>query len=626
MKKSVLIAVATFLSITIFAQDSSYQNELNEVVITATKYPLKLSETGKVLTVITKEQIEKSGGKDLAQLLNEQTGIVVNGANSTPGKDQSIFIRGASNKYTLVLLDGIPVTDPTGVGGAFDPRLLSLDLVERIEILKGSQSTLYGSDVLAGVINIITKKGSDKAVGGSLGVNYGSYNSVNATAGLKGSKDWFDYNLNYAYTSSEGLSQATDTTGKNNFDKDGFVRHSFQSNIQIRPMKNLELNPFYRYSYDKGDFDPDAFMDGNNSFSYLLNNAGLSADYVLPKGSLTAKYSYSFIKRNYANDWGFDHYSGNFQSSEIYLTQSITKWIKMVAGFNWQKYALSDTTPVHKNPSTNIISPYASFLWRTPGGLSIEAGGRLNHHSVYGNNLTYSINTAYDIASHMKVFANYSTGFKSPTVTELFGLWGANDELKPEISNSFEAGVQTELAANKLQLNITAFKRDISELIVYFNNKYENMDKQKDHGLELELNYQPNKKWFFKAAYTYLDGKIEQSRNGKDTSFDNLIRKPRNVIGVFASYAPSSNWYFNFNLQSLGARNDLYFQPVPPFDVINVKLDPYVLLNAYAEYKWTKKHIRFFIDLKNITSSNYTEVYGYNTLKSNGNGGVKVAF
>lgn len=626
MKKSLFITAGILLSVFAFSQDTTFQNELNEVVITATKYPLKLSETGKVLTVITKEQIERSGGKDLAQLLNEQTGIVVNGAYSSPGKDQSIYMRGASSKYTLILLDGVPVTDPTGVGGAFDLRVLSLDMIERIEILKGSQSTLYGSDALAGVINIITKKGGKKPIGGTAGIDYGSYNSLNATAGLAGSVKWIDYNLNYAYTSSDGISQATDTTEKNNYDKDGFNRHSFQSNIQIRPTKNLKLNPFYRYSYYEGDYDFDAFIDGNNQFSYLLNSTGISGKYDLPKGSITAGYAYAFIEREYQTDWGSSEYSGNHQTAEVYLTQSLGKMVKMVAGVDWQKYGLDDTTLIQKNPSTEIISPYASFLFRTASGLSIEAGGRYNHHSKFGNNFTYSINAAYDIASRFKIFANYSTGFKAPTVTELFGLWGANDQLKPELSKSFEGGFEAELVEEKLKFNVTGFSRDISDLIVYLNNKYENVDRQKDNGVEAEIHFHPNKKWSFKADYTYVTGKITQSRNGKDTSFNNLIRKPKNVIGFYAGYAPNNQWYFKINLQSVGERNDLYFQPAPPYGVLNVTLKPYVLVNAYTEYKILNNKLRFFVQLNNITDTKFTEVYGYNTLGFNANGGVKFSF
>jgi Outer membrane cobalamin receptor protein len=166
-------------------QDSLKTTQLNEVVVTATKFPKSQSETGKVLTVIDQNQIRQSAGKDLAQLLNEQVGMVINGSNSNAGKDKAVYLRGASNAYTLILIDGVPMNDPSGInGGAFDVRLLPLDQIERIEILKGSQSTLYGSDAIAGVINIITRSAGDEKLQASGTLGYGSYNTFKANASV----------------------------------------------------------------------------------------------------------------------------------------------------------------------------------------------------------------------------------------------------------------------------------------------------------------------------------------------------------------------------------------------------------------------------------------------------------
>ena len=157
MKKKFFVVAAVIISSKLLAQqEDTTGRSMDEVVITANKYPNKTSLTGKVLTVITRQQLERSGGKDLSQLLNEQAGLYISGSNSNPGKDKNLYLRGARVDHTLITIDGVPAYDASGIGGNFDIRNIAIDNIERIEILKGSQSTLYGSDAMAGVINIFT--------------------------------------------------------------------------------------------------------------------------------------------------------------------------------------------------------------------------------------------------------------------------------------------------------------------------------------------------------------------------------------------------------------------------------------------------------------------------------------
>src|SRR6476469_7882396 len=253
MSKQLFLAAALAATVAATAQDTT-QKTLDEVVVTANKFPNKTSLTGKVITVITQQDLERAGARDLAQVLTEQGGVYLNGAFSNPGKDKSVYLRGAKVDHTLITIDGVPVYDASGIGSNFDVRLIPIESVQRIEILRGSQSTLYGSDAIAGVINIITKK-----AGGWANASYGSFNTVRAGAGVHGVLKKFDYNISYDHFKTDGISEAEQPASSSAiYDKDGFTQNGVQVNLGIQAAKSVRIQPYLRFAKFSGGLDQQA--------------------------------------------------------------------------------------------------------------------------------------------------------------------------------------------------------------------------------------------------------------------------------------------------------------------------------------------------------------------------------
>lgn len=633
MKKEIKVWAITLIACWLWAptqtmaqQDSLSSTTLREVVVTATKFPKNVSETGKVLTIIDEEQLSRSAGKDLAQLLNEQVGLVINGANSNPAKDKSVFLRGAAGKYTLILIDGVPVNDPSGIDGAFDLRLLSIDQVERIEILKGSQSTLYGTDAMAGVINIITKKKGEKPFTGTGTVSYGSFNTFRANAGVSGSTDKFDYQVGYTRLQTDGLSEAKELDDTADFDKDGFEQNAIQLNLGYRPTEKISIRPFVRFNDFDGDFDLGAFTDDDQAFYEAQTlNYGANVEYQFRKGSLNVMYANNRTTRSFLSMFGGpDEYDGRFNHGEAFMNWNFTDHVQLLGGLSYQHVKMMATNATVENPTADMTSPYASLFINNLNGFSVEAGARFVDHSVYGNTFTYSINPSYLINSQVKLFANYGTGFKAPTLTQLYGPFGANEDLEPEESTSTEAGIQFVSLNKNWNIRTTWFNRKIENVIIYTTG-YINQDKLNDHGVEVEAAYTLSK-FTLTGFYAYVDGDITtQTGSGSETKPNDLLRRPKHSVGLNIGYRATDKLFTSLNFKTFSRRNDLFFD-FNTFTNNPVVLDAYQLLDVYVEYAVLDGRVKVFGDFRNVLNQEYAEVYGYNTQRFNATLGLRATF
>ncbi len=622
LKKNVLFVAAMILGSQSFAQDSLRTRDLDAVVITASKFSKKASETGKVVTVIDRAVLDRSMGKDLSQLLTEQAGLVINGATSNPGKDKSVFLRGAKSDYTVILINGMPVTDPSGTGGAFDLRLLPIEQIERVEILKGAQSTLYGSSAIAGVINIITRKGASKPAQLSGNLSAGSFGTFKANAGLSGSAEKLSYNIGFVHHESKGISEAADTARVKTFDKDGYLQNGVYMNVDGEVASGLHIRPYFRYTFFKGDYDNGSFSDAANHYRSTLLSTGAAAQYDFKNGAVVAQYGYDEINRNYQSTWGASPFEGRSNTMEAYGHYSFAEHFQVLAGMEHRIQQSLDTNATPKNPKFNITSPYLSFFVKNAGGFNLEVGGRYNKHSKYGDNFTYSINPSYLVNRHVKVFVNIASAFRAPSLSELYGQWGANADLKPEKSNTWEAGAQVSLLEDKLTARAVYFSRHTKNVIIYGPaNKFLNLDKQKDQGVEIEPTLRITEQLQVNLYYAFTEGEVTTSKAGKDTSYFNLLRRPKHSFGINAGYQVTPRLFVSTGVYNYGKRTDVFFD-MTTFKQVPTTLKSYALWNAYVEYAVLKNNLKLFVDLKNITGAKYEEVYGYGTQGFNITGGL----
>lgn len=633
MSKLYLILIgALFCASTLQAQTTTVADslELDEVVVTASKIPTTQRETTKPVIIIDRAEIDRNSGRTLSQLLNQQSGIRVNDSYGAPSNNRSLFMQGASNQYTLILVDGLAITDPSEIGGTLDLRLLPMNNIERIEIIKGSQSTLYGTNAIAGVINIITKEGEGRIAETNGQLSYGSYNSFQGSVGVNGAFEndgqSLRYTLNYNREISDGISAAKSPGDGASFENDGYSMNSFYGRVDFSPVENLTFSPFINYSDYTGDYDADAFQDADNVFNLNLFNPGLLVDYSGDRFRLNGGYNITKTERAFRSQFGFSEFEGRMENVDLYGSYLITDNFQVLTGLNYQDFRIPVELEDGDDLSSQITSPYATLLVKNLYGFNAELGYRLNSHSEYDNNSTVSFSPSYNITENLKLFASASTGFKAPTLTELFGQFGANPDLEPQRSRYYSGGLESYLFDKSLKLSAQYFQREVRDLIIFAGGGYINQDRQEDRGVEFTANWLVNSRMTIGGHYNFITGeRTEEDVDGNETSSENLIRQPTHSFGGRIGVDVTDRVRVNIDGEFNSERTDLFFNP-DTFVSEEVTLSSYTLINFHAAYRFPNNQITLFGDVRNLLDQNFTEVYGYNTMGLNVKAGLRFTF
>jgi vitamin B12 transporter len=645
--KIFLFALAmTILSLSIHSEETKEKTPRSSlqytVVVTATKIETPAKEIASSVTVISAEDLKKIKKTTVVEVLQEVLGVTII-QNGGSGTGAACSIRGANSEHTLVLMDGVELNEPISPCRSYDLAHLTLENIERIEILRGPQSTLYGSDAIGGVINIITKKGEGKPKI-TFSSSGGSYATITSDFGASGGAEKINYSLGISYFRNQGIS-AADASLPGNEEKDGYRNLSLSGRLGFKPSDNLEVDFIARSLATKTDIDNfgGAYGDDpNNTQGYKSLFIKGQIRSLFFKNRWEQKLGLSVVDSNRQYDnppdkaHPFDSEKGVFKSRLLKMDWQNNFFLHptntLILGMEYEQEqgesdyhsfgiwgASSSIFPLKK---ANIIGIYLQDQIRVADQFFLTLGARFDHHSQSGSAATYRLAPAYLFSkTGTKLKATIGTGFKSPSLYQLYGpgtAWGpiGNENLEPEKSIGWDLGIEQQLLQGKLLLGATYFYNSYRNLISFdFLHGYINIGKAESKGAEISIEAKLTNEFVFNASYTKLEAK-DKVKNS------NLLRRPKDKVTANLSYSFFKKWSINFSFLYIGKRDDADFSTWPyPL----VTLPSYTLFNTSASFDLIS-HIQIFSRFDNILDKKYEMILGYGTPGFSVYGGFKLFF
>jgi vitamin B12 transporter len=594
--------------------------ESPEIIVSATRIPIPEEESPASVSVITSDDLEQKQIRRVVDSLRQVPGLSVV-QTGPPGQLTSVFTRGLRSEHTQVLLDGIPINQ--GLAGLFNFADLTTDDIDRIEVVRGPQSTLYGPRALAGVIQMFTKQGSGTPTG-ELSAEAGSFDTFREWANSSGSIGQFDYSI--------GASRLdTDNERPNN----QYRLTSSVVNLGWSPNEQLRISSLFTYSLaDTGN--PNSIFDPK-PFDNFLTERWLIAPHVdfKPVDWWEHKLIFSYDHERQVNDPNEDGFVGPtralFKRATVDYQNDLkpASWLTLTSGFFYSDVDAGQERPFVSQafgPQPTFVSDHteetAVFLQAsvTPvEGLLFVAGGRYDHFNQFGAVWTYRVAGSYRIKpTDTMLHSSIATGFSPPSSQDK--IFGNNFGLEPEKDRGFDAGIEQHLWERRVTVGVTYFHNDLSNLIG-FNGLFDtlNLGAARTQGLESEIQIRPLTDLIFLATYTYLDAEKTSSVDIGQPQGARLPRRPRNEVYVSASYRWCKKLRTTVEAKFVNAREELSFGG-PNFDI-----EDYSFVNFAAEYE-VNRHLSIFGRVDNLTNEQYAEVFGFPALGRAGYCGVKLRF
>jgi vitamin B12 transporter len=610
--------------------------EMDDLVVTATRLATPRGELASSVTVITAEDIQRRQFRSVPQALRSVPGLHVVQTGG-PGQQTSVFMRGANSNHTLVLIDGVEVSDPSSPAGAVDFSNLWLDNIERIEIVRGPQSTLYGSDAIGGVIQITTRRGEGKLHGAGK-LEGGSDNTVNQQASAAGSTDRVNYSFGVTHTDTDGDS-VTPARLRNGVsaEDDNYENWTTSARLGMAVSDTLEVTVFGRYIDSETDLDPELEMFGFGTTED--RDARLEQTEYLLRGEATAQLldglweatfstSYTDYDRKNRNDrqsptetltrTSFDGDKLKFElKNDFYpvdahiLTLGLeTEKENMDSGgfSDFGGFFIGEETNADARNKAVYTQDQFSYGERIFGTI----GMRYDDYDGFGSEVTYRVAPVYvHRQTNTRLKASVGTGFKAPTLFQTDGFtpnnfgsfYRGNPDLDPEESFGWEVGMEQMLWGERLNFGVTWFKSDIDNLmqVVFdpsFNSTYENIDNADIQGAETFIQLRPLESLSVRLDYTYTDA--EDNDTGEP-----LLRRPKHKLDLDVEFQPVSRVSINLAVNYVSDYKDISRETSGI-----IKGDDYAVLDIAADYLLNKQW-RLFGRVENATDEHYEPADGF---------------
>ncbi|MCG2754496.1 MAG: TonB-dependent receptor [Desulfobacteraceae bacterium] len=603
----------------IFAQEEGAVVTMEETVVTASRIEELLKYSPDSVTIVTGEEIQKKGKQTVIDVLKDVPGISI-AQYGSPGGGSSIYMRGTNNAHTLIMIDGVRVGDPMATDGKMSIADLSTDNIERIEIVRGAQSVLYGSDAIGGVINIITKKGKGKPKF-YLSSEGGSFETFREKIGVSGSNDKINYAASVSRLDMKCVSRADEDLG--NTERDYYHNTNISARVDGQISETVRMGFSARHSESSMDLDEggpvsDADMVQDTDITTVSTNFDQD---IFDWWQHTIKFGTTETKREYTKNNGvFDGtYNGTIKLASWQHNFFIGEMDTITAGFDYQEED-GDNQGTSSNITNKSVNTKSFFVQNklTPfTGLSFTLGARHDDHQTFGGEDTYKGALAYLYEkTGTKLRGSYGTGFRAPSLYQLYSSYG-DVNLKPEESKGYDVGIDQELFGEKVLLSATYFHITIDDMVGWNNDtsKYYNLGKVKTEGWETGFSVKPVSWLSVDAHYTYTEAKNEDE---KDANKDkDLIYRPKHTGGASLNIKPLEKLNVNLNAQYAGKRyrNAGNTAEMPDYTLFN-------LAASYDMMKWLK----IFGRVENLTDQKYQSIYQYGEPGIGFYGGIKLSF